>query len=795
MVDNNESVKCYHCGDLCSNELLVFDNKNFCCNGCKTVYEILENTGMCAYYNIDENPGFSLKGRIQSQFSWLDEKEVIERLVDFQDEIITKVTFHLPQIHCAACVWLLENLYRFNTGITVSRVDFTKKEIFINFTNSETKLRKVVELLDSLGYTPAINMANLDDKTKKVADRSLYYKLGFLLFAFGNVMLFTFPQYLGLIKDSDEDFFRFFSYLNMAISVPVLFYGGSDYLRSAWYGLKKGNLNIDVPISLGMIAIFVWSVYEVFAGIGHGYFDSLAGLIFFLLCGKWFQQKTYHSIEFERDYKSYFPIAVTKKENGMEKAVVVDKIEPGDTIIVKNNELVPADGILLKGDARIDYSFVTGEAVPIPKIPGQKIFAGGKQLGGNMELTITKRVSQSYLTQLWNDSAFDKKDKKFMSELADKIGTNFTYFVLLVSFSTLIFWLLNDPSKAVFSFAAVLIVACPCAVALSIPFTFGNGLRILGNKNFFIKNTGVFESIQKIDRVVFDKTGTLTYSSGSKIIFHGTPMSIENQALIKTLAANSSHPLSRQIYENIGAQLVNVENIEEISGAGIKGVVGGHNVKLGSEEFIIGSSHNKNTAVYISVDDEILGYYSVDNVYRQGLQELINSFAGKFKLSLISGDGDSEKQNLLNYFPADTELLFNQKPKDKLNYIESCQKQGERIMFLGDGLNDAGALQKSNVGIVITENINNFTPASDAIVSADQFNILHKMIEYVISSRYLVFSAYLIAFCYNIIGLSYAASGNLSPVVAAILMPISSVSVVLFGILSSTWLAKLKGIL
>ena len=359
----------------------------------------------------------------------------------------------------------------------------------------------------------------------------------------------------------------------------------------------------------------------------------------------------------------------------------------------------------------------------------------------------------------------------------------------------MIFWIINDSSKAVFSFAAVLIVACPCAVALSIPFTFGNGLRVLGNRNFFLKNTGVFESIQKIDKVVFDKTGTLTYSTGSKIVFHGTPLTKENQGFIKAVAANSTHPLSRQIYESIEAHALSIEKIDEISGSGIIGSVENHIVKLGSEEFILGSSYNKNTAVYVAIDEEILGYYSVDNVYRKGLQDLINSFAGKFKLALISGDGDSEKENLLGYFPADTELLFNQKPKDKLKYIESCQKKGERIMFLGDGLNDAGALQKSNVGIVITENINNFTPASDAIVSADQFTILHKMIEYVIYSRYLVFAAYLIAFCYNIIGLSYAASGNLSPVVAAILMPVSSVSVVLFGIFSSTWLAKMKGIL
>lgn len=794
-LNSSSKMVCFHCGDICSTGLILYDEKNFCCNGCKTVYEILENTGMCNYYNIEENPGFSLKGRVQAQYGWLDDREVIERLVDYTDEKITKITFHLPQIHCAACVWLLENLYRFNTGITVSRVNFTKKELFVNFQNSDTTLRKVVELLDSIGYTPAINMSNLDDKTKKVADKSLYYKLGFLLFAFGNVMLFTFPQYLGLIRETDEHFFTFFSYLNLVISIPVLFYGGSDYLRSAWLGLKQKKLNLDVPISLGMIAIFVWSVYETISGIGHGYFDSLAGFIFFLLCGKWFQQKTFHSIEFERDYRSYFPIAVTKKEGGIEKPVVVDKVEPGDIILIRNNELVPADGILIKGDAMIDYSFVTGENVPVPRQAGQKIYAGGKQMGSNMEITVTKRVSQSYLTQLWNDSAFEKKEKRFMSNLADKIGTNFTYFVLAVSLLTLIYWWNTDHEKAVFAFAAVLIVACPCAVALSIPFTFGNGMRILGRNDFFVKNTGVFESIQDIDRVVFDKTGTLTYAVKNEVQFIGTNLSEYHLKLIKSIAFHSSHPLSRQIYAGIKGDKTDAVNVSETPGSGISGLVDGHIVKLGSEIYITGKQESRKTSVFISIDNDIPGYFEIRNIYRKGLDELIAFFQSKFKMSLISGDSDSEKTILEKIFPVGTEMYFDQKPKDKLDYISRCQQKGEKVLFFGDGLNDAGALHKSNVGIVITENINNFTPSSDAIVSSEKFDILHRFISFIRSSRYLVFAAYVIAFGYNLVGLSYAATGNLSPVIAAILMPISSVTIVIFGIFSSTWLARRKGIL
>lgn len=797
-INSREKMKfeaCFHCGDPCDETLIVFDDKKFCCNGCKTVYEILDNSGMCAYYLIDENAGFNLKAKVQAQYAWLEDEDVIERLVDYRDEKITKLSFFLPQIHCAACVWLLENLHKFSSGITFSRVNFPKKEIHINFENEKTNLRKVVELLDSIGYTPSINMSNLEEKVKKVADKSLYYKLGFLGFAFGNVMLFTFPEYLGLFKKSDDSFFKFFSVINMLISVPVVFYGGSDYFRSAYLGLKKKKLNLDVPIALGMLAIFLWSVYETMTGIGHGYYDSLAGLLFFLLLGKWFQQKTYYSIEFDRDYKSYFPIAITKKENGVEKTMVVDKIQPGDVIVVRANELIPADGILTKGKGNIDYSFVTGESNPTYKEIGQKIFAGGKQLDSTIEITIIKKVSQSYLTQLWNDTAFEKSENKPMSELADRIGTNFTIYVLVVAFGTLFYWLYKDPHIAVFAFAAVLIVACPCAVALSIPFTFGNGLRILSSKNFFLKNTGVFESIQKIDRVVFDKTGTLTHVMKNEINYEGTELSPKEKSQVKSLAYHSSHPLSRQIFDHLHVESLEMENYEEKVGYGILGKFGETVVKIGSSSFVDSANSNDKSGVYIKIGDEIKGKFTFSNFYREGLSDLVKFLNAKYKLSLISGDSDSEKENLLKIFPANSELLFDLKPKDKLDYIADKQSKGERILFVGDGLNDAGALQKSNVGVVITENINNFTPASDAILSADRFASLKKYLEYILDVRKLVLAAYLVAFVYNIIGISYATTGRLSPLVAAILMPLSSISVVLFGVLSSTYLAKRKKII
>ena len=789
----NDQFSCFHCGDVCPDMSIKSEEKVFCCNGCKTVFEILDQSDMCAYYDLDDNPGLSLKGRSQAQYSWLDDPEVREKLVSFSDENQTKLTFYLPQIHCAACVWLLENLYKFNEGIVVSRVNFLKKEVFIQFLNEKISLRKVVELLDSIGYAPAINMSDLDEKKPEVAERKFYYKLGLAGFAFGNIMLLSFPEYLGLEAATDLAFFRFFGYLNIMLAIPVVFYSASDYLRSAWLGIKHNKLNIDVPITLGILTILGRSVFDIVSGGGAGYLDSLSGLVFFLLLGKWFQQKTYHTIEFERDYKSYFPIAAAMRIDGKEVTMVVDKLKSGDTIIVRNNELVPADGLLLKGKANIDYSFVTGEAEPVSKQAGQKIFAGGRQFGEAIEIVLTKKVSQSYLTELWNDAAFKKEDKLRASELADRIGEDFTYVVLSVGLITLIYWLIADPSIAIFAFSAVLIVACPCAVALSIPFTFGNVLRILAKNKFFVKNTSVIESLQNINHVVFDKTGTLSYSGKSTIEFNGRTLSDSEWQAVKSVTNQSTHPKSVSIRKWIQSDITKVQDFIEIAGAGLTGRVGEIKIKLGSGQFVIDDTNA--VGVHLIINNEYAGVFQLENTFRTGLKTFIEYFAQKNELSLISGDNDKDAAKLRDYFPEKTSMLFGQTPSDKLNYIRLLQDEGgQSVLFFGDGLNDAGAIQKSNVGIVLTENISNFTPASDGIISTDKFELIPAYINFAKRSLNLVYYAYLIALLYNIVGIAFASSGNLSPLVAAILMPLSSITVVLFGVISSTLLARRLGL-
>ena len=791
MSSTHENITpCYHCGEPCEEELIEYDNKTFCCQGCKMVYEILQENDLCNYYDLQQSPGITLKNRdFKEKFAYLDNEDIQQQLLSYASDTLNKVVFYVPAIHCSSCIWLLEHLDTLRPGIVRSRVNFVRKEVSIDFDPRQISLKTVVELLATVGYEPEINLESHSDNKKHRSQRRLMLQIGLAGFSFGNIMLLSFPEYLGF-EGLNPELQRFFSWASLALSLPVVFFSALDYFISAWKGLRQRYMNIDVPIVLGILTLFGRSLYDILTASGPGYLDSLSGLVFFLLIGKWVQSKTYESLSFERNYKSYFPLAVHRLQNGRKEVVQITELQAGDLIEVRNREVIPADAELLSEQANIDYSFVTGEAATVIKSRGEHIYAGGRQIGYPIQLKIVKAVSQSYLTQLWNTDTFEETTR--YDSLIDRISKYFTVVVLLIAALTGLWWYLHDPSLLLNAVTAVLIVACPCALSLATPFTLGNAMAILGRHKLYLKHMNVLEKIWYITTVVFDKTGTLTRGSSGHVHFHGR-LSADEKNLVAAAAAASTHPLSRQIAaELLPAQTLQADRFHEHEGQGLEAEVGGHIIRLGSAAWTGATppDNNRQTRVYLSIDDQPRGYFTFGNVYRQHIEQAIATMQKHYRLVVLSGDNEGERANLEKIFPANTPMVFGQEPAGKLAYIRQLQQNGEQVMMFGDGLNDAGALRQADVGIAVAEDVSAFTPASDAILFGGSMPLAGRFLQLARLSRLVIYSAFAISFLYNVIGLSFAVSGRLTPLFAAILMPLSSITVVAFATFAIRGLAR-----
>ena len=736
------------------------------------------------------------------RFAYLDDASTINKLVQYCSSNQTNVTFSLPQMHCSSCVFLLENLHRIEPGITKSQVNFQRREVFIIFDPVAISLRKVVELLAFIGYEPALSLNDGSKKKKVTYNKKQIYQIGVAGFCFSNIMMLSFPEYFSSGHIEQAGLKEVFTWLNLFLSLPVLLFSASSIINSAWKGLRQRFLNIDAPITLAIIVTFGRSYYEIISGHGAGYLDSGTGIVFFMLIGRWFQNKTYDSFSFDRDYTSYFPLGVSIIQNGTEKNIPVTQLQKNDCIIIRNGEMIPADAILLKGDASVDYSFVSGESTPVQKNMGELIYAGGKQCGSAIELQIINEVSQSYITQLWNNDIFKHKKNQEQSFI-HPWSRYFTLVLFSVAIVTAIYWSIADTSRLLPAVTAVLIVACPCSLLLSATFTYGNMLRIFGKNKLYLKNAGVIESMAKADTVIFDKTGTITQSNTSQVLYKGTPLSNRELAAIKAVTMQSAHPLSKIITGTLGNvnndQLLTVNGFKEFTGKGIEATVNDIPLKIGSASFVNEpyepDGYGAGSHIHVQLNKIHMGTFTISNQYRPGIKEAVSLLQHKgYELHLLSGDNDTEKNTLIRLFGKNTDVQFNQSPQNKLDTIQQLQQQHKNVLMFGDGLNDAGALMQSDTGIAVSDNTTQFSPACDAIIDGANIRLAPQLLAYAKAGKKIVAASFILSILYNVVGLSFAVQGTLAPIVAAILMPASSISIVLLVTLLSSFTAKKIGL-
>jgi Cu+-exporting ATPase len=428
------------------------------------------------------------------------------------------------------------------------------------------------------------------------------------------------------------------------------------------------------------------------------------------------------------------------------------------------------------------------------------VYAGGRQAGGAVELEVVKESAASRFVQLWDGFEGDRRRQGRLLTLSTTVGKWFTAFVLLVAAGTAAAWWFFDPSRMFDAVTAVLIVACPCALALAAPFTFGTTMRLFGRKGLYLKNASVVEAMAGTDTVVLDKTGTLTETSSAGVRFVGPPLGEKEESAVLSLARGSAHPLSRRIAERFrGAPVRPVERFEEVEGEGVRGIVDGVPVALGSARFTGaapagGDPEMRRTRVYVAVGGVPAGRFEVENSYRSGVQRVLHLLGRERRLHVVSGDGDGEAARLSALFPGFASLRFDHGPGEKRDAVRAMQEAGAGVLMFGDGLNDAGALRQSDVGVAVTGDVGTFSPACDAILDAREFEHVGGMVRFTRTAIRIVYAAVAISLVYNAAGLWFAVRAELSPLLAAVLMPLSSVTVVLFSTGVTRLLARRRGL-
>lgn len=692
--------------------------------------------------------------------------------------------FSLPTMHCASCVWLLERLPHVQTGLISAEVDLQRKTIVVDVAPGELSVRDVAELLRSFGYEPLIHVEGNElsrEQQRREATRGLYLRLGVAGFAMGNIMMFSIAQYLAHRNGTpniDGTLVAVFTWLSIGLSVPVYVYCASPWLRSALTALRQRTVNLDVPVALGITTLFVRSIADIAIGASEGFLDSFAGLVFFLLIGRVFQQKAFDAVTFDRTVRSFFPLSVRRDTPFGEEVVGVDAVRVGDTIAIRNGEVVPADAVLLSPVGYIDYAFVTGESVPVECARGAMIYAGGKVVGTALQLTATKPVSQGYLASLWERSSA-RTSRDGYRTLSDRFGRAFIWTVIAIALVGFTLWLPDLP-MALSVFTAVVIIACPCALTLAAPITLGSAMGILGRRMMYAKNIDVLAALDSPGAVVFDKTGTLT-SSQSQVVFNGDELTTEQYVALVSVASHSTHPVSRGLASGV-AFAKNVVDVTEVAGQGITGIAYGHRVHIGSMHFLAEygisdlGQFNRHAAL-VAIDERVVGELTPRAELREGVGELLSALRQRgMHCELLTGDSDRDRDLFASWFEQDA-MTFRASPSDKVDHLEQLRRRC-RVLMIGDGLNDMSAMAIADVSIAVTENTSTLAPASDMIIPATYVHRIADLIRYAHSLRNVIRVALWFTILYNVVVLTIALTGRLTPVITAIMMPLSSLLVI-----------------
>ena len=797
-------VSCAHCGLPVPPALVSADGApSFCCSGCKAVYGIIRSAGLDEYYALQaidpERVGAPANPKLMS-FSEFDDPAFLS-LHTRSVEGTRRIDLYLEGVHCAACVWLVEKLPDFVEGVVSVRLDFGRAVATVLFDPAVVELSSIARALDSFGYTPHPFRSSERRLLARSEERKLLVRMGIAGAAAGNVMLLAIAMYAGAASDPAVS--ALFRWVSLFITVPTVLWAGRTFFAGAWAGLRARTLHMDLPVSLALLTATASSVGHTLYGQGHVYFDSVTVLMFLLLAARWAQVRALRSASDASEL--LFSLAPSKARlldaDGVSREVPVETVMAGQSVEVRAGESIPVDGHVVQGLSRVDNALLTGEPTPVEVGDGAEVHAGATNITARLVVRVSATGENTRVGRLLAAVEEAQRRRAPIVKLADRVAAYFVLAVLVLAAASAVMWWGHGSAVVVERVVAMLVVTCPCALGLATPLALVHALGAAARKGIFVKGSDTVEALARVRHVVLDKTGTLTQGSLALVGFGGSDALRDRVA---ALEAQSSHLIAKAIESAAPRSAIErlaVSDVREVAGAGLAGTVDGQRLLVGNLRFLANegvevgqawcdavdaAAARGETPVLVAEEGRVACLATFGDPLRSDTRQAISALRRMgMSLGILSGDHPRVVRHVAESLGIDTSEAFGGvSPEDKLERIESSTRAGHDVAMIGDGVNDAGALAAARVGIAVRGGAELSLATADVFLTRPGLRPAVELIRGCRITMRVVYRNLAISLVYNAVGAALALAGFIDPLAAAVLMPLSSLSVVLSSALS-----------
>lgn len=797
--------RCYHCQTPLTPKTtfkgkIKGEEKLFCCNGCKTVAEFISESGNDKFYDLRGSivlePVISVSDSVDQN---LNSEYTYAEFVTGEETTNKEVYINITNIHCSACVWLNEKVLSQTEGIKSVRINFANARAHVVWDDTRIKLSQIFSIIQGIGYKPSLYAPWKKEDQFNLFERDLLLRLGVAGFCFGNIMLFGVALYAGYFSGMEANFKKLLHYVSWVLATPAFIYSGFPFIKGAYYGLKNKTITMDLLLVLGVSLAYFYSVYVTISDRGEIYFDSVCMIYFFILIGKYLEARARNlSGKRVQSLLSKLPEIVLIVKNGKEENVLSSEIQKNDTIKILPGQRIPVDGILISPEASLDESFLTGESGPVRRQKNQELMAGSVNIDKNIVLKASSTSKDSTLARIQKmvDSAMLEKPK--VQLLLDRVSSYFVFFVLSVAVLVFISWMLFGAGleTSLVNSISVLIIACPCALGLSVPTALVMNHLVCSERGILVKNPNIIETLSKPNYVIFDKTGTLTEGQLNVIRDEISTDDLTAKFLL-TVEYGSKHPIAKSVQKYLLNQKMMVYNpnefedvyIEEKPGYGIEGKIKKdgvyYTVKVGKSDFVLENSKNSKeeakhsgTSVYVSVNGSSKGFLVLQDTLREEAKEEVQKLKKLLDgVFIFSGDDYYVVKNISEVLEIEN-YDHGMKPKQKLDKLKMMQSNGKKVITVGDGINDAGMLAKSDIGISMQMGADITIDKADIILMNNHLSGVRKTLLFSKKTISVIKMNIVLSLLYNTLTIPLAAFGYLIPIICALFMTLSSLTVV-----------------